>query len=868
MYHKSKSERGFILVTSILLLSILTILGAVSFFKSNVEIKISVGSAQSEQAFSAAQAGLDYTYYYWKQNSSGKTEFKNLGKLVTAGSPNVSLLVNKHVDEISDIPTVLVDIDGWVRASNARVYTLTSGMMTKESNNGSWNNTTNKNRQQVAVWAADYKKPSSLDDYPYGDHQSSVGTCSECVVVVYALGRSGNSYRLLREYMSTTDRIIQTFGALTDAPKYKDRSDWCANSLTAHSAADSPSLTSIATGLHTDTHMIEATQAPGGTAVAANGEVQTFSGAGKPWNNSRKSSGVAFDNNPYIVYDPGKVAVAGYSAIAKGYMDDVQSSAVAADKFGSGYMDYFQNASSQLFQLDAYREAANRISGFDTEMIGSYKVNTGGGAAVGASPGTPLGNYTALKTGNGNHGRMGTLQWADVEYNIINAKPMYGLVRMLVPAVRESHKDGKTDDEKKRKDIDCNGDGDYTDAVDVLGFKASFSYNNSSGKSDLSAVSGAKLIVYGAGLVDFFYDDGDGIYEPASERLLTPQEALTFKVDVEIPLMFNPAMDGLNHKTGSSDTSYTDITSYPNGAPSWNQSTDELTNGDGVMDLIWDVWNTGKTWSGTVSAGWTYQNWMSKKPDGSTDWPAGWTDKLDAMLEYYFKTSAAASKATYSSSSFSGVESNPDKFYINTDNDLVANKASWADLFHTFLPSGYVHGWKRAFAETGLGAASGTGTIWSEKLILTGSDYFNERTKYFYVTRNSDGEVHIDKDFADLPAEMYAGGLVDMHEASNVSGAVYSQGQLELEQKSATAHQYINGIVISGYGTYLEYASVKVNATDVDGNELLDDKGKNIKVETPLNAKTIIAYDSVSTDNLPTSRSSISLGRKYWQELK
>jgi len=47
-------ERGFILVSVIVLLAILTIIGTVATMKSTVEVRVSAGSVQSEQALAAA----------------------------------------------------------------------------------------------------------------------------------------------------------------------------------------------------------------------------------------------------------------------------------------------------------------------------------------------------------------------------------------------------------------------------------------------------------------------------------------------------------------------------------------------------------------------------------------------------------------------------------------------------------------------------------------------------------------------------------------------------------------------------------------------------------------------------------------------
>lgn len=77
-YEGRDEEQGFVLVTSLILLSILTVLGAMSFFKSDIEIKVSRGSLEAEQAFAAMNTGLNKTYADWTANSGVGSEFKSL----------------------------------------------------------------------------------------------------------------------------------------------------------------------------------------------------------------------------------------------------------------------------------------------------------------------------------------------------------------------------------------------------------------------------------------------------------------------------------------------------------------------------------------------------------------------------------------------------------------------------------------------------------------------------------------------------------------------------------------------------------------------------------------------------------------------
>ncbi|RMI27631.1 MAG: hypothetical protein D6681_00300, partial [Calditrichaeota bacterium] len=333
-----------------------------------------------------------------------------------------------------------------------------------------------------------------------------------------ALGRSGNAKRLVRQYMSTVTRNIQAFGAMMNAPKYKTLTGRCTDDPYAGSLWGSY----LSPG-SVHTHMIDSTQAPGGVAMASNNSIHIASGA-KPYPNNTGTSLQGID--PWVVYDPGKVNQADYPKIAGSDMSALAGTVVKDNLFGTNdQMNFFKDAYSQLFNLDAYREAANRIAGFRDETINGYLVHTGG---------ISKGNYASLKAANAGHARMGTLQMADWVYNIQNQKPMYGLVRILIPMVFDAYSSATgCTNERKFKFTKFPGD----------------------------ALPAGRLIVYGGALFDFFWDkDNDGVYEPDlsganKERLLTPTEALiSKKLNVDTHIAFNPVMDGMTPRSGTGVT--------------------------------------------------------------------------------------------------------------------------------------------------------------------------------------------------------------------------------------------------------------------------------------------------------------------------
>ena len=833
MNHKH-NEGGFILVTAIILLAILMGLGAAAMFKTNVEMKVSASAADTAKAFAAAQAGLDYVYNYWSQDPNGQVEFKAIATAASAGgTTGTNILIDKAPASITDLGANAMAVDTWVKTSGARVYNLTNAGVQKAASAANWNV---DKYAQVAVWVARFKPSTS--GYPYATPKLTTDTCLDCTAVTYVLGHSGNAYKLLREYAFISTSTIQARGAMVNAPKIEE--------CDATGPVASTTTNNFNAGSSTTSHMIDATQAPGGTAMATNNSVNITNG-NKPWKTNWGTGTNLKGVDPWIVYDPGKVVAGDYPKINGNWMSANNATTVSADLYGTpNQINYFTSATSQLFPLDAYREAANRIAGFSGETLKPDPADPTQDYTVTA--GTPLGNYTTLKTNNAGHARTGTIQWPDVIYNIRNNVPMYGLVRLLIPVASTTN----------TITVCGQATNEYAPKYDPLA--------TTSGGSKIYSPNG-KLIVYGGALFDFFIDsNGNDVYEPATEKLVTPREALTFKLNVDSPLMFNPAMDGKTIRTGLSGAANTcdilNINCYPNGSPSWNQTNDKME--DGMMDLVWDVDNIARNWQTQVmNATGTYQigtpffftDWMTQESPqvvtstatgGGNNWSAADKATMSALLDYYIKTTALASKNTWSDTTRSAIENNAQSFYIDTGNDLVKGQASAADLYHAFLPSGYIHGWKRGLLESGLAAvgSDGVNSIWNQDLIQ--SPYFTPKeSKLFHIT-GVGANAKVDKDFADIPAEMYAGGLVDMHQEVNISGVVYTPGQLELEQKNKNGHdalQYINGIVITGYGVFM-------------------------KNETGGGSRTVIAYDDTSIDNLPTNNDTLNLGRKYWQELK
>lgn len=91
----------------------------------------------------------------------------------------------------------------------------------------------------------------------------------------------------------------------------------------------------------------------------------------------------------------------------------------------------------------------------------------------------------------------------------------------------------------------------------------------------------------------------------------------------------------------------------------------------------------------------------------------------------------------------------------------------------------------------------------------------------------------------DLPALIYTIGVVDLHNALNISGAMYTPSYMEIENKHNGDIQYMSGELIMGNGIYFENTST---------------------------AKSIITYDPNAVKNLATAgNAGKRVLAQYWQ---
>ena len=96
MINKHKTQKGFALVVSLLLLLMMTVMGITMIARSNLNTNMSVEYDKSEHIFVAAEAGIEHARRYL-ENLSAKTQFDMI--LSAHVLPLTRLLVqnNHHV---------------------------------------------------------------------------------------------------------------------------------------------------------------------------------------------------------------------------------------------------------------------------------------------------------------------------------------------------------------------------------------------------------------------------------------------------------------------------------------------------------------------------------------------------------------------------------------------------------------------------------------------------------------------------------------------------------------------------------------------------------------------------------------------------
>jgi len=544
----------------------------------------------------------------------------------------------------------------------------------------------------------------------------------------------------------------------------------------------------------------------------------------------------------------------------------------------------------QLFNLDAYRWSAEQ---FTCQNSGTLVA----AAAAHAGDGKFCGKAEALRLALVAQGYSakapvtGRLTMAEFEYNIANSIPMFGMVRVMYPIYYQSSM-GTCANLGGAQVLN------YDTASPTQGIYGGGSYDGTETSLDGDGRLGpnAKLIVYGSVLYDFFTDmDGDGFFDPATsgshgspaltvyEHLADAFEAVDARMELEIADFVNPALPNvpsaslLPFPTAAGGTITTGSNSndvnLASPAQGWFPASEGMIPVSTTVDY-------GQMQLMDLTGGVSKLNSLAaaiKAAGGLTGTAASnaqtYFNAEKARLNYYYdlmKTTAKQSDgnswpiadfpANMSANFCIGSEDCGTGFpgtVLNNDGDKV----------HLLFPSAYVHGWKVALAALDLSAndwntlldgidtlaAAHTGTYGLNygstmpkgspfnKAVDLGfvrtAELITDQSDYFKADAGSGGYVLLTSNWKDIPAQMYAGGLVDIHEVSNVSGVTYTPGPLEWETGHSAlspATSYFNGPIITGFGAFNENSG---------------------------SSYTVLVYDNQSVDNLNTNTTTIVMGR-------
>ena len=598
---KQQEQRGFILVTSLVLLAILTLLGIAAAYKTVIETKVSGMAVSMDRASAAAETGLTQAYWYWvKDTTQGITEAQTLTSYIagTGGSaiaPYEGSFAPASIDDAAAMPT---DANIQSATNQFFVFDITATNVTKVANN-TWGTGSN---QQVAVWVTSFNNETP-PAFPYQtavDLTTGATCASGCRMVTYALGRFGQARQLMRESQSVINSALTGVSAMTNAPAGQDFATICNDPGLASNVDIYANATAWPAGTAgNNSTVIEVTQAPyvlgsipSGTAIASN----TGLGSGGKGFRSGTSSqtGATFKKVPYLLY-AGHGTTTGFKVDWASMTQDTTGADLPANKLpqklvnapllgSTDQINYFSDPSQQLFSMDTYRWAAEQFTCQNPSLPDGESGN-----------GIYCSKAEALRLALVNMGIpayapvTGRLNIAQIEYNIANGIPMFGIVRLMFPAAIDVNKnpasstcngvttvnhviEGKNggfagngdknsrwgDSFDKLMACDSGQDCNYTGSIpDPAG--GQYAFTRAEGAitdTDGDLGTNARLIVYGTLLIDYFADYNiendpgataadafNTVFDRASgERLLSPLESPDVYLAIEHNIMINPVM--------------------------------------------------------------------------------------------------------------------------------------------------------------------------------------------------------------------------------------------------------------------------------------------------------------------------------------
>lgn len=948
-------EEGFILVTAIVLISILTILGVLSFFKTNVEIKVSQASGDSARALSVANAGLTKAFVEWGSGGTYSSEWTGIMDDI-AGNASTQAIYQPTLDpdSMSDLlahanalsPTagscsngttdVIDNFVCWADGSGSnplvRVYELQGNAFVVVANN-TWGSGQNA---QAAVWATAFN--ASATSYPYDTPFAGGTNCPACREVTYSLGRARESRRLVREVQGSGSSTLEGVSAMTNAPTHGNFNEMC-NEVDPPDATISNASTSWGSSLQNT--VIDVSQAPylrdlnnsssspSGVALKSN----TKLGGGKKGfrDDVDSETGATFERNPMLLFSGhGSTTAANAAKAMLGEDADTNADNTAPydnlDQLAtseaphnlvmsptlntSDELEYFKDANSQLFNLDAYRWAAEQ---FTCQNAASDDSVNGNGRYCSKAEKLRLATGSAAPVS-------GRLTVAEFEYNANNATPMFGVVRVMLPTTSSGDSFNCT----------INGATYNSDFYEISGSVAEMTtdpagatgeYDGTVSKvdSDGKLDGTARVLVYGTLFFDFFTDDGSGsaagndVFDPAAgERLLNPLEATDSYMKIEFPILVNPSMPRLGSSGSMQPFPTAAATSAPSGSAN-NLTVAAQVNmaGAGAVNLASPYDGTFPLSEGLIpqTGSTSYQDGLTgtmrlmsnQNPYGAYTMPAeGLVSVAEALaaapatfppsgastlfsthkteLEYYYDLMVATAGHDSFSWPIAAFPANMSgNFYIGAEDSTVGKNNG--DMLHLLFPNGYMHGWKVALAALDMKADDWNNLLtdldvnqadqnsphkdYGDTARPKGSPFNTtadagfaaaaalaaNQSDYFKVEEDpTTGYALLTETWRDIPGEMYVGGLLDMHAHANICGVVYTPGPLEWEPGNSD---------YGGNDNHLAYIS----------GAIITGYGSYVKNEKA-DGRYVVTYSNDAVDNINTENTIIVQRRYGWQEVK
>ncbi|MBF0280999.1 MAG: hypothetical protein HQM07_00295 [Zetaproteobacteria bacterium] len=846
-------ERGYVLLTSVMLLVLLTSVAVMMAYKSLVSEKISAISADSYRALAAAEAGLHYQFNNWTTRNwscDANGDRESLGRILglLQGKPPlsptgctatnyISALAPEYLSNpdgtvaanqvLLEHPDVIAQagIDGYIQWADGsggkpfvRVFEM-SGDAIYQKGNSEWNAPYLRANEQVAVWSSYVCENNVASLYPY-DTSTALANCSHPRLVVYALGRAGNSMRFMREFVAESKSDLLNMGALNNASRQN-----CWKQLCDPTASCGGSTSGWSGASQTNNILIDATQArdvsgeiPSGTALLSNLPLgKANSNFGRLVNDRATDSG--FNAIPMIAY-------AGHNSTTNMKVDfaDValDTTTPNAPDLPNGKLPYDlviqsridtnseitlfsdSNPDTQAINIQAYRDAAEAFT-------------TGAMVTQAEALRTSL-NTSPTYSGIVTEPVTGRLTLAQFQYNVAHAIPMFGMVRVLYPTELDGNKSNRPGSDaictstNKAKGFDPLFKNNQFDASLM---KPAGTYNTSSTNNldkDGELGTNAKIIVYGSLFFDFFDDNdasfsnGDtrlrnGLYD-SGESLLTIPDAMGVSIAIEVPILINPVMPYGAASSFAGVATGTSSNPYNLASPTGGY----FPTTEGLIPVSSDSRNGSVRLMGAMGTANYSQNLIGAATSiqGGTSMTSAAEPlfshvNVHPSLQYYDQLHKLASSAASGAYQW-GIGNFPntmsDDFAIGAS-DLAAGSND-GDKFHLLFPSGYLHGWKVALAALHLTAAH-----WNS---LGSSQYFN-------ITADAgSGYGLLDDQWRDIPALIYSGGTISLQGPTNISGMVYTPGPFEwipgaIAQKnggsSVQSLGYINGTILAGFGTYM-----------------------------------------------------------------